>query len=100
MNVFRFPLQKALELRRRQLELEEARYRQRLAEVAALEQEQAETEAAGSQAHRDVPQWKPVSGQDLASLDRFRLRVKSESARIAGRRAEAERIADQQQTVM
>jgi hypothetical protein len=89
MKSFRFPLEKVLEWRRKQLELEEARYRQQAGAVAALDRERAETEAAGIRAEIQVRQWGSVAGSDLAALDRFRLRVKNDEARIARDRAEA-----------
>lgn len=101
MNAFRFPLQKALEWRRKQLELEEAHFKQQAAAVAALDRRRAETEAAGIRAEIEVRQWGNVAGRDLAALDRFRLRVKSDEARIAQERAEAARVlAERQQTML
>ncbi|MBS1858436.1 MAG: hypothetical protein JST11_23905 [Acidobacteria bacterium] len=89
MKSFRFPLEKALEWRRKQLELEEARFRRQAAAVAALDRERAETEAAGIRAEIQVRQWGSVAGSDLAALDHFRLRVKNDEARIARDRAAA-----------
>jgi len=100
MNAFRFSLQKALELRRRQLELAEAQYQQRAADLAALDRARVETEAAGASANREVRQWDPIAGQDLSALDRFRLRLKSESVRIAARREEAARQTAEQRAAM
>ena len=100
MNAFRFPLQKALELRRKQLELAEARYKQQLAELASLDRLRAETEAAGIRAEIEVRQRTSVSGRDLAALDHFRLRVKNDEARIAAQRVEAARESAVRQEAM
>jgi flagellar export protein FliJ len=100
MSAFRFPLQKVLELRRRQLELAEAQYQQRAAALAALDHARAETEAAGASANREVRRWNPIAGQDLSALDRFRLRLKSESVRIAARREDAARQTAEQRAAM
>jgi flagellar export protein FliJ len=100
MNAFRFPLQKVLELRRKQLELAEAQYKQQLAEVATLDRLRAETEAAGIRAEIEVRQRTSVSGRELAALDHFRLRVKNDEARIAVQRVEVAREATARQEVM
>ena len=92
MTNFRFPLQKALDWRRRQLELEEAHFKQQSAALAELDRRRAENEAAGISAEVEVRQRGTVAGRDLAALDRFRLRVKSEEARIAQERVEAARV--------
>jgi flagellar export protein FliJ len=100
MNAFRFSLQKVLELRRKQLELAEAQYKQKLAEVSALDRLRAETEAAGIRAEIDLRQHAPVTGRDLSALDHFRLRVKHDEARIAARRVEAAKEAATRQEAM
>lgn len=89
MNAFRFPLQKALDWRRTQLTLEESRYRQQLAEVGALDRSRAEAEASGIRAEMEIRESSSVRGSDLAALDRFRIRMKSEQARIALQREAA-----------
>jgi len=101
MNAFRFPLQKALDLRRTQLELEEARYKQYTAELAALDRLRAEVEASGIRVEVEVRTWDRIGGSDLAALHRYRLRVKNEEARIAEQRiAAARNVTDQQEKMM
>jgi hypothetical protein len=100
MNAFRFPLQKALDWRRTQLEIEEVRYKQQSAELAALDRQQAETEASGIRVETEVRAWPSIAGSDLAALDRFRLRIKKEEARIADQRLAAARKATEQQEKM
>src|SRR6516164_2987787 len=101
MKTFHFPLEKALEWRRIELELEEARYKQQSAELASLDRRRAEIEASGIRAETQVREWTPVSAGDLAALGNFRLRVKSDEAELACRRAEcARKLADQQQQML
>jgi hypothetical protein len=89
MKAFRFPLEKALDLRRTQLTMAESRYRQQLAEVGALDRSRAEAEASGIRAELEIRQNTSVRGSDLAALDRFRLRVKKDEVRIAAQRETA-----------
>jgi hypothetical protein len=101
MKTFRFPLEKALDWRRIELELEEARYKQFSAELTELDRRRAEIEASGLRAEIEVREWSPVSGGDLAALGSFRLRVKSQEAEIARRRGEcALKLADQQKQML
>jgi hypothetical protein len=100
VNAFRFPLEKALEWRRKQLELEEVRYRQQASAIALLDRQRAETEAAGIRAELEMRQRASVEGHELAALDHFRLRVKTDEARIGQQRVEAARILVERQTSM
>src|SRR5689334_21423967 len=100
MTAFRFPLQRVLDWRRTQLELEEARYKQQAAGLAALDRARAEVEAAGIRAEVQVRQWDNLAGRDLAALGAFRLRVKAREAEIARQRVECARKLDEQQRAM
>ena len=101
MKSFQFPLAKALEWRRVQLELEEARYKQLLADLAGLDRRRAEIEASGIHAEMQLRGWNPVVAGDLTALGNFRLRVKSDEAELACRRAEcARKLADQQKHML
>jgi len=101
MKTFRFPLEKALEWRRIELEIEEARYKQQSAELIALDRRRAEIEASGIRAEIQVREWTPIAAGDLSALGSFRLRVKSDEAEIAGRRAECVRkLVDQQKQML
>ena len=91
MNAFRFPLQKALDWRKTQLELEEARFRQQLAELAGLDRARAELEAEGIRAEVQVRDWKQLAGGDLAALGAFRVWVKAREKDIAVRRVACQR---------
>jgi hypothetical protein len=101
MKIFRFPLEKALEWRRIELEIEEARYKQQSAELAALDRRRAEIEASGIRAEIQVREWTPVAAGDLSALGSFRLRVKNDEAQLAARRVETLRkLADQQNQML
>ena len=85
---FRFPLDKVLDWRRTQLELEESNFKRERAAVVQLDRLRAEWEASGIKAEVQVRQWSPVTSEDLAALGAFRRRVKTQEAEIATRRAE------------
>lgn len=96
MTAFRFRLDKVLAWRRSQLEVEEARYRQCLAAIAALDRARAELEASGIQAETQVRKWHPVAGSDLSALDSFRRGIRTRESNIAERRAESVKMAEKQ----
>lgn len=100
MKSFRFSLQRILELRSTQLEIERARYQQRLAAVAALDRARAEMEASGIHAEAEVRKWSPVAGRDLAALSEFRRSVRTKEKAIAARRVESSKAAAAQLSVM
>jgi hypothetical protein len=100
MKSFQFPLQKALDWRRIQLELEEVRYKQQVAGLAALDRQHAEVEASGTRAEIQVREWRPIAAADLTALGHFRLHVKSQGSAIASRRVEAAQKLAQQQKLM
>src|ERR1022692_1001719 len=97
MKAFQFPLEKALDWRRIQLELEEVRYKQQVASLAGLDRQRAEVEASGIRAEIQVREWSPIAAGDLSALGNFRLHVKSQESEIARRRFEAaQKLAEQQ----
>lgn len=100
MRSFHFPLEKALDWRRLQLELEESRCKQEAAALAGLDRHRAEIEAAGIRSEIQVREWKPIGSGDLSALGNFRLHVKAQEAAIARRRTEAAQKLAVQQTVM
>ena len=100
MTSFRFPLKKVLDWRRVQLGVEEARYKQQAAELAGLDRERAELEAAGIRTEVQVRAWNPVAGHELGALDAFRAHVKARETEIALRRMESARKLGEQQKVM
>jgi hypothetical protein len=100
MTSFRFPLQKVLEWRRAQLEMEEIRFKQQAAALADLDRSRAELEAAGIAAELQVRDWSPLIGRDLAALGSFRVRVKQQEQQIATRRVDCAAKLAQQQSAM
>jgi flagellar export protein FliJ len=101
MSAFRFPLQKVLEYRRKQLELAEVRYKQQLAALSDLDRQRSEVEASRATAESEVRQRAGIAGCDLAALGRFRLHVKSERARLEGQRVGvAKEVAARQEAML
>lgn len=101
MKSFQFPLEKALELRRMQLELEEAKHKRQVAAVAAIDRRRAEIEASGVRAEVEVRGWSPIQSGDLAALGNYRLKVKAEDAALARHRLDAgQKLAEQQKTML
>ena len=101
MKAFQFPLAKALDWRRIQLELEEARYKQQIASLAGLDRQRAEVEASGIRAEIQVREWSPIAAGDLSALGNFRLHIKSQESEIARRRFEAaQKLAEQQKLML
>ena len=101
MKSFHFSLEKVLEWRRIELNLEEARCKTQSAELAELDRQRAEIEASGIRAEVQVRAWNPVGSGDLTALGSFRLRVRTEEAEIARRReASAQKLAAQKQKML
>lgn len=100
MTRFHFPLEKVLDWRRKQLEIEEAKFRQRVAALAAVDQARAELDARAVQTEYEVRRWNSVGGGDLAALNSYRARVRIEATRLAERRAGCARAAAAQQALM
>src|ERR1017187_2897771 len=101
MKAFQFPLDKALDWRRVQLELEEARYKQQVDALAGLDRQRAEVEASGIRAEIQVREWSPIAAGDLGALGNFRLYVKAQESAIVRRRFEAaQKLAEQQKLML
>lgn len=89
MKSFRFHLERVLEWRRTQLELEQARFEQQAKEVLQLDGERANMEAAGIRSEIETRAWHPLEGRDLAALAAFRRHVAAREKEIDARREEA-----------
>jgi flagellar FliJ protein len=101
MKAFRFSLERALEWRRAELEQAEARFKQQTAELAAIDRQRAESEAADLRAEIEVRAWQPVSGEDLAALAAFRTSMRRQRDLLQVRRLECERnLAERQKEMM
>jgi flagellar export protein FliJ len=100
MTSFRFRLEKVLEWRRQQMELEEARFKQQTAALAEMDGARAALEAAGIRAELEVRTWSPLAGNDLAALAGFRLHTRRQEQEIARLRAEAQKKLEALQPTM
>jgi hypothetical protein len=86
MTKFRFPLQKVLEWRRMQMELEEAKLQQQFAVISELDRARAQLEAAAIAAEIEVRERVSLQGSDLATLGDFRRHVRTSEQRLLARR--------------
>lgn len=100
MAPFKFRLERVLEWRRTQLQLEEDNFRKQHAILAGLDRQYAELEAAGTQAEQVVRAWNPVAAGDLEALGSFRLHIKAREMETAVPRNEARRRLAAQHAVM
>ena len=100
MTSFRFPLQKVLEWRRTQLELEEIQYRLQVSALAELDRQRAELEESAKTAERQVREWDPLAGGDLGALGGFRLHVQQREREMLVPRAECSKQLARQQGLM
>ena len=100
MTGFRFRLEKVLEWRRTELELEEAKLQQRMGELRELDSERARLEADGIRAEVEVRGWSPLSGADLEALANYRQYVAGREQQIAARRKEARARAEEQKNAV
>jgi hypothetical protein len=100
VNQFSFRLDRVLDWRRKQLGLEEARFRQAIAAVAAVERARLELAAGATRAESEIRGRERVAGADLGALAEFRTHVKEEESRLAARRSECERAQAAQQASM
>jgi hypothetical protein len=97
MTTFRFPLQKALDWRRMQLGVAEARLQQQLAALAGLDRARVELEAIGHRTEVEVRDYNPLAGGDLSALGSFRLLLKVRDRELAAKRVECQKeLADRQ----
>ena len=100
MTDFRFRLQRVLDWRRNQLELEEIQYRRQLAALAELDRRRAELEESGRNAERQVREWNPLAAGELEALGDFRLYVKHKQQEMVSPRIEACKQLERQHGVM
>ena len=100
MKTFQFPLQRALDWRRTQLELAEARVEQQLAALAAIDQTRAELDAMGHRTEVEVRQFPRLEGGDLSALGSFRLAIKARGRDLAAKRMECQKELAARQAVL
>jgi flagellar export protein FliJ len=100
MTTFQFPLQRALDWRRTQLELAEARVEQQLAAMAEIDQARSELYAMGRRTEVEVRQFPALEGGDLSALGSFRLAIKVRGKELAAKHVECQKELAARQTVM
>jgi flagellar export protein FliJ len=100
MTRFQFRLQRVLEWREKQLELEDLRFKRQMAEIASLDRSRTELQSAGLQAELQLRSSAVVCGRDLSALAGYRRFVQMRGREIAAQRAQAQKRLEAQQTVM
>ncbi len=101
MKAFRFRLDRVLDWRHTELDLEESRLKQMHAAVAALDRERAELESNATEARRQVALRESVDARDLHALSAFREAVDLQRQRLAVKRRQREaEIVTQQQKLL
>ncbi len=101
MRAYQFRLQRALEWRRTQLDMEENRLRQAAAVLEAMALEAVKIELVKSRAEVSVRQSPAVDAGDLWALGAYRQRLLAELQALAQRRQDAEKkLADQRRKVL
>ena len=100
MNGFHFSLEKALDLRRLQLELEESKFQQQAAALLELDRMRDQIRASRANAEAQVRAGGSALGLDLAALGAFRLHVQSKEKELAQRRLEGEKKLEERRNAM
>jgi hypothetical protein len=101
MKKFQFRLDRVLEWRRTELEMEENRLQRLHAVLAAIDRERAGLESARDQASRALIARPSVDGAELQSLSEYRAAVRLQCARLAQMRRQREQeTAAQQQKLL
>jgi flagellar export protein FliJ len=100
MSGFRFSLEKALDLRRLQLQLAEARFQQQAAALLELDLNRREMRTSRTDAEAQVRDGRQSQGRDLTALGTFRVRVQGEEKDLAQRYAEGERKLEDRRAAM
>jgi hypothetical protein len=100
MTKFQFSLERVLDWRHTQLELEEIKVRQATSALAAVDAAQVDLESAGTAAEVEVRRWAPIAGRDLHALGLYRRHIRSQQDAVAVRRAECVRQLAAQQAAM
>src|SRR4051812_32882341 len=100
MTNFRFALQKVLDWRRTQLELEEAKFGQTTGALAAVDRTRDELKSAAVEAEAEVRRRDAVPGRELHTLGAYRLHLRAQDEALATRRAECVRQVAAQQAAM
>jgi flagellar export protein FliJ len=97
---FYFSLQRVLDLRRRQLDVEETKLRSHAEAIAALDRERARLEASAISSELQVRERSALEGSDLEALGNFRLHIQRREAEISARRAGYQQRLEEQRKVV
>lgn len=100
MKAFQFALQKALDIRARQLALDEAKFQAAAASVAQADREREILLQARQAAEAQVRRAEGVRGEELSALEWFRKRTSAEEQRIAHVRAQRVQTLEQERAAM
>ena len=100
MTPFRFRLEKVLQIRRMELDREEATLRQHTLAVSELEKRQAQLDQAAAQAEVEVRAQAELAGSDLAALASFRHYLAGQTTQLAKQIREARERAAAQQKIL
>jgi len=100
MSGFRFSLEKALDLRRLQLELEESRFQQQAAALRELDRRREDMRLSRANAEAQVRAGGWAQGLDLAALGAFRLHVQAKEKQLAQLRVEDEKKVEERRNAM
>lgn len=98
MKAFRFPLERVLEWRARQVEIEEARLQALALEREGLAQRAADLEREVEEARRSVMAAGSPAVEELLALDRFHRYAVSQRARLAAATKDCEKRMAEQRT--
>jgi hypothetical protein len=99
VKAFQFRLQRVLDWRRAQLQVEEMKLRQHTGAIAELDRARAELDEAKTTANAQVRHWTALQGSDLAALDGFLARLRRHATQIERERATRVQAMQEQQRV-
>jgi flagellar export protein FliJ len=100
MKSFQFPLDKALDWRRTELRMAEARVEQQLTALTSIDQARAELDATGHRTEVEVRRFEPLAGGDLGALGAFRLAIRVRGRELAAKRVESQKELATRQAAM
>jgi len=100
MQGFRFNLERVLQLRKTQLEVEEVRFKQQVAAVASLERTLLDLDAAVAGAEIEVRRTNGMQGRDLAALAGYRSGMQKRKQEVSARLVQSRTALGRQQAIM
>jgi hypothetical protein len=100
MKSFRFLLERALDWRRMQFEMEEAAYKRELASLNELDRAETALTSEAALVEARIREAQDVSGKDLIAFGSYRLGLTARKEDLKVKRAEASRRAEERQISM